>query len=314
MKLKNIYIHIPFCKKKCSFCDFSIYAVGNNSFKDPQLKKYFDEVLSDEYVDKLVNEIKIFGDNFGSKENLLKSIYFGGGTPTLLHPSKIEKILNTVSKYFSFNSQETEISIESDPNTFDKEKLNYLTDNIGFNRITMGVQSLDPKVFKHLNRSHNIEDTFKSIDLIKQSKFENNFGLDLIQGLPDQTVESAINDIKTLNNLNIPHLSVYMLSLENNSSLFRKYEKEYISAKKQNDIADMFCLTHDFLSKNYYEQYEISNFCKNSKYSVHNKCYWDGFSEFYGFGSSASSYFLNKRFKKPKSIKKYKEFVDKNFR
>jgi len=310
MKLKNIYIHIPFCKKKCSFCDFSIYAVGNNCFKDSQQKKNFDDILSEDYVEKLIKEINFFGRNFGSKDYPLKSIYFGGGTPTLLNPLKIEKIINSLSKYFSFNSRETEISIESDPNTFDNEKLNYLTDNIGFNRITMGVQSLDSKVFRNLNRSHSLEDTLGSIDLIQQSKFKNNFGLDLIQGLPDQTLESAISDIKFLNNLDIPHLSVYMLSLENKSSLFRKYEKEYNSEKKQNEIADMFCFTHEFLSNNHYEQYEISNFSKDSKYSVHNKSYWDGVSEFYGFGSSSSSFFLNKRFKKPKSIIKYYEFVD----
>lgn len=308
-KIRNIYIHIPFCLKKCSFCDFAVYAIGS---KQPN-KSFFDSKTSADYVSNLIAEIEFMGsyykDKFNFKESL-KSIYFGGGTPTLLETQYFEAILNTLSKYFKFNKQDTEISLESDPNTFDSAKLENLYD-LSFNRITMGVQSLDERVFKHLNRSHTLKNSIESIEVIKNSPFSNNFGLDLIQGLPEQSLESSMSDLSTLNKYQVPHLSIYMLTLEKNSSLFKKYKKEYFTESKQGEISDMFCASHNYLEANNYEHYEISNFSKKGKNSVHNKAYWDGFSEYYGFGSSASSYFLGMRFKKPNSIVKYYDYVSK---
>ena len=295
--IKNIYIHIPFCRKKCTFCDFSIYAVGS---------KFNNQDLYEKYITNLKNEIKFIFGNYLNYFGNINSLYFGGGTPSLIHPKFIESVIQEISKYCKF-SYDAEISLESDPNTFDKETLKFYSD-IGVNRITMGIQSLDENVLKNLNRSHSKTEALKSIELLKSSEI--NFGLDLIQGLPNQDIFSFENDLKFLSSLDVQHLSIYMLSLEKNSSLYKKYNKEYNSQIKQDLLTDMFIMSHQYLSSEGYEHYEISNFCKNNKISKHNKSYWDGLSEFYGFGSSASSYFNGKRFAKPSSISKYYQFIN----
>ena len=328
--IRNIYIHLPFCKKKCSFCDFSVYAIGNSS--NHHVNNHT-QTLYKNYIETLIKEVRYIGRKYpqlfnqiptdvNSKKN---SIYFGGGTPSLLPAEYIELILNEIKQITNFNFSDTEISLETDPGTFDDNKL--LTyHQLGINRITMGVQSLDPAVLVNLNRSHSLDETKMSLEIINRSKFRNSFGIDFIHGLPNQDLNSIKRDFEYLSKYIIPHLSIYMLSLEKNSSLFKKYDKVYKSTTKQEEIADMFIWTYNYL-KEKYDHYEISNYafkkvqnvdpvdqCNNylphNNHSIHNTSYWDGFSNFYGFGSSASSFFCGNRFKKPKSIKKYFKFVD----
>jgi oxygen-independent coproporphyrinogen-3 oxidase len=302
--MKNLYIHIPFCKRKCSFCDFSIYAVGKNDKSD------FNKDIYSKYINAIKNEISFIFTNFKSKFTNIETIYFGGGTPTLINPTHLEIILNEIKKHTTF-SNNIEISLESDPNTFTKDSLTYYK-QIGFNRITMGIQSLDRNVQRNLNRSHTIEDVYGSLSLIQNSSFVNNYGVDLIQGLPKQSIKSVMDDLRVLaGEYKVPHLSVYMLSLEKNSALYNRYNKEYSSALKQDELADMYIATHNYLKERSYDHYEVSNYCLSDKSSKHNIAYWDGFSQYYGFGLSSSSNFSNKRFAKPKSVVKYLDFIEK---
>ena len=207
-----------------------------------------------------------------------------------------------------------EVSIESDPSTFCSRDLE-IFENLGFNRITMGVQTLDEGIHQSLNRSHTIKDVYNSLDIIRNSKIlSNNFGVDLIQGLPNQTVSSAIYDIDYLSKI-VKHISIYSLTLEKNSSLYRTFKGEYKTKEYQDQQAEMFLQTHNLLISNkIYNHYEISNYALNSNYkdhkSVHNQLYWN-FDNYKGFGLSSSSKIGKFLYKNPISFKKYFEYVDK---
>ena len=149
---KNIYIHLPFCKKKCSFCDFSIHAIGSKYNQDE------DNDLFGNYTQYLTRELDYVLKNYNHMFSEIETIYFGGGTPSLLPEHHIDAILKTINKHVSF-SKEIEISLESDPATFNKNKV-MAYNSLGINRMTMGIQSLNPDVFKNLNRSHTIQDVF----------------------------------------------------------------------------------------------------------------------------------------------------------
>ena len=298
---KNIYIHLPFCKKKCSFCDFSIHAIGSKYNQDE------DNDLFGNYTQYLTRELDYVLKNYNHMFSEIETIYFGGGTPSLLPEHHIDAILKTINKHVSF-SKEIEISLESDPATFNKNKV-MAYNSLGINRMTMGIQSLNPDVFKNLNRSHTIQDVFNSLDILKNT-FKGGLGVDLIMGLPEQNISDILSDLKYLIAEDIKHISIYMLTLEEKSTMYRFFNEEYKKKSYNEKVADMYTSTYDLLVKMKYESYEISNFCKEGKYSRHNEAYWDGYSEFYGFGNSAASLFMGSRFSNPKSIIKYFNHVD----
>ena len=342
--IKSIYIHIPFCFKKCSFCDFKVHAIGKNI-----ANKLYNIELFDKYTNALIKEIELKSKILFNQQNLnnfyinyynninkhktfiktnnywnnkciysnIESIYFGGGTPMLFPSTNIKAILDTIKCNFNLTDN-CEISIESDPKTFDLDKLSYL-EEIGFNRLTMGVQSLDEKVLEKLNRSHIVSEVYKSIEIILSSKLlSKNFGLDLIQGLPLQNINSAIKDVNVLKTV-AKHLSIYSLTLESNSSLYNNYKRIYYSRNHQDLQADMFLESNKLLKstyncKNSFNQYEISNFAlintiNSNNYainheSVHNKNYWH-MKDYLGFGVSASSKVAEYILKNETKLSKY---------
>ncbi len=286
MMTKNVYIHIPFCKSKCKYCSFI-------SFTN------IDYIAT--YINKLIEEIKT--DYSGEK---LKTLYIGGGTPSLLKIEDLKKIINI----FNLDT-DCEFTIELNP---DDINLNYLKElqDLGVNRLSIGSQSFNDKILNFIGRRHDSQCIIKSIEIAKKCNF-NNISLDLIYGLPLQTIELIKTDLDTFLNLDIQHISTYGLKIEENSywgKIFneKNYQLELINSKidiPNDDIqAEMYELINDILSKNKFYRYEISNFAKKGYESNHNLNYWNN-NEYYGFGISAHGYINGNRYSNYETFNEY---------
>lgn len=269
-----VYIHIPFCEKKCKYCSFCSFSA---------LK------AKDEYINALTKEIKFF-----YKNEKLKTIYLGGGTPSLLDTKDIENIL----KNFNY-SPETEITIEINPHNITKEKLkNYRS--LGINRISVGIQSFDDEILKIIGRNHTTKEALEVIENIKKTDF-NNFSIDLIYGLPNQDMSNWINTLNMAVKLNPDHISLYGLKIEKGSYFYKFLPKKLPDDEMQ---AKMYETAINKLKEKYIH-YEFSNFAKDENYfSKHNCAYWEC-KNYYGFGLSASGYIENKRYTNTFNFKNY---------
>ena len=282
--MAGIYVHIPFCKKKCFYCDF--YSTINLQ-------------LIDKYVDTLISEIKL------KKYNLtvfaVSTVYFGGGTPTLLSINQLDKILTTIKETFRFTEKQ-EFTIECNPDDLDKDYLLGLK-KIGFNRLSIGVQSLDDGMLSFLNRRHNSEQAINSVLWAKEVGFEN-ISVDFIYGIAGQTEQQLENELNTLLSLPITHFSAYCLELENKSVLNKLRE-----LNKFSELEDYIVYRHYLkvlkCAKSYnFSHYEISNYAKKGFESKHNKNYWS-FKAYLGLGPSAHSYYGKKRCWNAPTLDKY---------
>lgn len=271
---KNCYVHIPFCSSKCNYCSFVSF---------PCLEKMTG------YVFSLLKEIS---ENYNCEP--LETLYIGGGTPSLLSVDLLSKLI----KKFNF-AQGAEITIEVNPEDVSREKIeSYL--KIGINRISMGVQSLDDNILKICGRRHSAQKALEAIDVISTTGCRN-LSVDLIYGLPEQTLEGFLNDTKRLMGCPITHISLYGLKIEDNSAFALKTPKNLPDDDAQ---ADMYIEVCDLLQKNGFLQYEISNFAKDGYSSKHNLNYWNN-NEYYGFGVAAHGYVDGFRYYNTSSIDDY---------
>lgn len=270
----SLYIHIPFCAHRCHYCDFNTY-VGKN-------------VLMNPYFDALINELRIV-TNLNSNITL-HSIYFGGGTPSLVPLSLYKNLIAEINHQFDL-IKNCEISIEANPSTLSREYLGGLK-QLGFNRISLGVQSTNNLDLKRLDRTHNIWDVLESIENIRKAGFEN-LNLDLIFGLPWQDLDSWNNTLSRAIQLSPEHFSVYSLIIEPGTPLNSWYQKGLISRQDQDLEGDMYEIAMNELSESGYEQYEISNWAKMDKerdYRCrHNLQYWLGFP-YLGIGAGSHGF------------------------
>lgn len=276
--IKSAYIHIPFCKSICSYCDFS--------------KMYYNSNFVNSYLNALSNEIK---EDY--KGEILDTIYIGGGTPSALSIDELKNlflITNTLNL-----SDNYEFTIECNIEDITKEKLELFKNN-KVNRISIGVQSFNNKILKYLNRKYDSEIILKKINLVK--KYFDNINIDLIYAVNNETIDDLKKDLKMFLSIDIPHISCYSLMIEKNTILYNKNE-EYISEDLDRLMYDTIEKT---LSSNYCH-YEISNYAKKGFESKHNLCYWNN-KEYYGFGLSAASFIENKRINNTRNLKKYIEF------
>ena len=274
----GIYIHVPFCIKKCKYCDFySITDIG----------------MMTSFVHALISEIKLSPHIFYHFD----SIYFGGGTPSLLSPQHISDIVQILVKQFHF-ADNIEITLESNPKTIDMELLRGFKD-AGVNRIHLGVQSFSDPYLTFLGRVHSAKDTIEAIKMIQKTGFSN-MGVDLIYGLPQQTVGQWRDELSYAASFLPGHLSCYMLTYEPGTPLEKELRKGKFNALPDAQTAALFKTTVETLSANGYFQYEISNFARTVKQangkpdtltyrSRHNQKYWN-FSPYIGFGPSAHSF------------------------
>ena len=270
----SLYIHIPFCFRKCAYCDFVSYSVN-------------DEVKHN-YVVKLLEEIEDKSKNYSGE---VQSVYLGGGTPTAISVSDIIAILDCVKKNYNL-ATDVEITIEGNPYTFDRAKLLELK-KAGFNRFSVGVQSFNDNELKAIDRLHSSEQAVESCKML--SEIFPNFSLDLMLGIPLQTMDSLNDSIEMAKSLNPSHISCYMLKLEEGTKLTAMVEKGLVEVADDDTVADMYDFAVSAFEKSGYMQYETSNFAKNNLVSRHNVGYWN-LQNYLGFGIASHSLYENRRF------------------
>lgn len=253
----SVYVHIPFCKKKCNYCSFV-------SFEDLSFQ--------DDYVKALLKEIEHY-----YKGEKLRTLYFGGGTPSLLSEDNFKRLLNS----FNFEKN-TEVTTEINPDSATLQYLKALNE-IGINRLSIGIQSFDDEILKNIGRLHDSKTAFNAIKDARNAGFEN-ISLDFIYGLPEQTLENFQNTLETAITLNPQHISLYGLKIEDGSKFAKKKPANLADEDLQ---ADMFLCTAQIMRN--YEHYEFSNFAQKGFESKHNLNYWDN-NEYYGFGIAAHGY------------------------
>ena len=270
MTNRMIYIHIPFCVKKCAYCDFASYCVRPN-----------DEIIR-RYVDALCDEIAMYAD----KDVSITSIYIGGGTPSFLYSGAVERIMCAVREHFTTDIM-SECSIEVNPGVVDDEKLREYLD-CGINRVSMGVQSFNDVELHAIGRVHSAYDAKQSYKLIR--KWVDNVSLDIMTGLPGQTLKSLESTLRQAVSLAPKHVSCYALTLAEGTPLYGDVLSGRATLPDEDLSADLSDMAWEYLTKNGYGQYEISNYALPGYECRHNVGYWEQ-KEYYGFGAAASGYF-----------------------
>ncbi|MBT5868736.1 MAG: radical SAM family heme chaperone HemW [Nitrospinaceae bacterium] len=277
MNSLGLYLHIPYCLHKCGYCDF-------NSHPENQAE-------AEVYISALLAEIDHYAVKL--KEKKVPTVFFGGGTPTILPPDHLDKILGRVKNRFDL-TQNCEISIEANPATVECETLEQIRLS-GFNRISIGVQSFDAEELKLLERVHNQEEIHTTVDRARQAGF-NNLSLDLMFSLPGQSPEKWKSHLQQAVNKKPDHLSAYGLTIEPATSFFKMQERGLLQLPHEDIQLEMLETTIGFLQSAGYEHYEISNYAKSGYECQHNLNYWNN-GEYLGLGAGASSYLNGERFK-----------------
>ena len=289
------YIHIPFCRRRCFYCDFPIYVVGNT------MRGETSRSIS-QYVEVLCQEIA----TIHTEGKPLQTIFFGGGTPSLLSTEQLQQILEILERKFGIDKF-AEISMEIDPGTFDKEHLQGYT-NAGVNRISLGVQAFQQNLLQSAGRYHSVSDIFTAVDLIYQSRIAN-FSIDLISGLPHQTVLLWQESLEQAIKIAPTHISIYDLTIEPGTAFGRYYKPGDRPLPTDETTVKMYRMAQDILTNAGYKHYEISNYAKPGYQCRHNRVYWEN-RPYYGFGMGAASYVRGKRFTRPRKTKEYYAWVN----
>lgn len=285
MKDCSIYIHIPFCDHKCIYCDFYSIITSDNITH---------------FLKAIKREIDYYSLKY-SQDRKIISIFFGGGTPSLIDPNYLYEILIHIKKRFLVDEY-AEITMETNPGTVDKIKLKRFKDT-GINRISIGVQSFDNDDLKFLTRIHNKETALATIYNASEIGFDN-INIDLIFNLPNQTKLKWLDNLQTAVNLPVNHISAYSLILERGTILNKLVLEGKVEIKDEDYDAELYEKTIEYLTKNGYYQYEVSNFTKPGFECVHNNAYWHH-KEYLGFGPSAHSFMDKRRWWNFSSLKKY---------
>lgn len=294
MKRVGIYIHIPFCARKCNYCDFYSLASGEDEKKS--------------YIEALKREIKEVSKKVNADYQVY-TIYFGGGTPSIIKADYIKEVLDVIRSHFKLYKDDfyPEITIECNPKTVDMDKLSIYKE-AGINRISLGLQSTDNDELKLLGRIHTYEDFLESYEMVRNSGFKN-VNIDLMSAIPNQKTETYEKSLNEIIRLGPEHISSYSLIIEEGTPFFKKYSENaplFSELPSEDEDREMYALTSEKFSKAGYERYEISNYAKEGFYSRHNTSYWDRVP-YLGFGAGASSFFENERYKNMANLKEYIE-------
>ena len=289
----GLYVHIPFCKQKCMYCDFPAYQ---------NLQDYYET-----YVYALVQEMDLWvSEHPESKERSIDTIYFGGGTPTELSIQQLQMIIDKIKSTFTID-ENCHMTIESNPGEVDLQYLTKLV-KLGFNRISFGVQTFDDKALTMLHRSHDGEKAIQAVYDAKEAGFTD-INIDLIYGLPRQTLEDIQHNLNIVKNLPINHISTYGLQVEVGTYLYHLVQKNLISIPSESIDESMYDTMMTGLKELGFERYEISNFAKGNSYSRHNLKYWH-YIDYLGFGAGAHSFYDGIRRSNNRNVMPYIQSVD----
>lgn len=289
--VRGVYIHIPFCHQICHYCDFN--------------KVFFRNQPVDEYIEALGKEIRMAVEKWPEQFTKIETIYLGGGTPTALSPSQIERLLELVAK--SLTVDVLEFTAEANPDELTMEKLKALK-NGGVNRLSLGVQSFDANLLQKLGRTHSNVDVYRAIESAVKAGFEN-ISIDLMYGLPGQTMEQWEDTLDKALAFGLPHYSAYSLIVEPKTVFYIQYVRGKLHLPGEEVEADMYGRLMEKMEKGGLRQYEISNFAKEGYESIHNKIYWDN-DEYAGFGAGAHGYMNGIRYANHGPIKKYLHSIE----
>lgn len=284
----ELYIHIPFCMKKCNYCDFLSFPSKAEG--------------REEYVQSLIKEIEQTGKVLDKNAYVVRSIFIGGGTPSLLSGEQISQIMMKVRESFLIK-EKAEVTMEANPGTLTEANL-FSYKEAGVNRLSIGLQSADDTCLHLMGRIHSWEEFLKSYELARKAGFEN-INIDLMSGLPGQTMSIYRKTLERVVALQPEHISAYSLILEEGTPFGESKEIQKKIPDEETD-REMYQFTKDILAENGYERYEISNYARKGKECIHNLGYWSG-TPYLGFGLGASSYFEGTRFSNEKDLEKYKE-------
>ncbi len=285
-KPSSAYVHIPFCTQICYYCDFSKVFIKNQPVYA--------------YLEHLIQETRSY------EIGKLRTLYIGGGTPTALSAQQLAYLLTELPKVMDLSEVE-EFTIEANPGDLDPDKIAVLKDS-QVNRVSLGVQTFDNKMLKKIGRSHQEQDIYDNIRHLKQAGFDN-ISIDLIYALPGQTMDQVKENVAKAIDLDIPHMSLYSLILENHTVFMNRMRRGKLPLPKEELEAEMFEYIIEELEKAGFEHYEISNFSKPGFESRHNLVYWDN-AEYYGLGAGASGYVDGIRYKNHGPIRHYLEAVE----
>ncbi len=284
-KSTSAYIHIPFCEHICYYCDFN--------------KVFLEGQPVDEYIQSLLTEIRLTLEKHPTKVS--ETIYIGGGTPTSLTAKQLDVLLTGIHRYLPTHTTK-EFTVEANPGDLTAEKLDVFKAH-GVNRLSMGVQTFDDRLLKKIGRKHSVQDVYDTIKLLEKKQFDN-VSIDLIYALPGQTLDSFRDTLTKALAFDLPHYSMYSLILENKTMFMNWVRQGRLELPTQEAETQMFEEAIIAMAQSGHHQYEISNFAKKGKESMHNLVYWDN-EHYYGFGAGASGYLDQKRYKNYGPIQHY---------
>lgn len=285
-KRTGIYVHIPFCIRKCSYCDF----VSNSKYE-----------LEDKYFEKLVSEIQSRCIEEDYKDKVINTIYFGGGTPSSVSSINIRKVVIALKEKFNLADLE-EMTIEVNPGTCNNDNIqNYY--EMGFNRLSIGVQSFDEEMLKIIGRIHNRADIYKTVELAKQIGFKN-ISIDLMYGLPDDSLSRLEKDLELAIDMNLQHISTYGLIVEEGTKFYDELKEGRLNLPDEELLLEMRKMINEKLFTIGFKRYEIANYAKLGYESKHNLIYWNN-DDYYGFGLNSTSKIDNRRYMNETDILKY---------
>lgn len=290
----SAYVHIPFCRRRCYYCDFPVAVVGDRSRGENSAR-----IAA--YVDTICQEIAVTP----ALGKPLETIFFGGGTPSLLSASQLTQVIETLIQRFGIQTN-VEISIEIDPGTFDFNQLQGYC-QAGVNRVSMGVQAFQPELLQICGRSHLVADIWQAVDIIRQVEVPS-FSLDLISGLPHQTIEQWQESLYKAIEITPNHISIYDLTIEPVTAFGRYYQPGVQPLPTDDTTALMYRQAQQILAQAGYEHYEISNYAQSGYQCRHNRVYWEN-RPYYGFGMGATSYVQGQRYTRPRKTKEYDAWV-----
>ncbi|MBW4642218.1 MAG: radical SAM family heme chaperone HemW [Goleter apudmare HA4340-LM2] len=290
----SAYVHIPFCRRRCFYCDFPVFVVGDR-------RRGETSGTISQYVEVLCQEI-VTASAFGQP---LKTIFFGGGTPSLLSTAQLEQILAALKERFGILAG-AEISMEIDPGTFDLAQITGYR-SLGVNRVSFGVQAFQEDLLKIAGRSHSLADIFASVELIRQVEIPE-LSLDLISGLPHQSLGQWQDSLNKAVAIAPNHISIYDLTIEPGTAFGRYHKPGANPLPTEETTVKMYQMAQQILTGAGYEHYEISNYARSGHQCQHNRIYWEN-RPYYGFGMGAASYVEGKRFTRPRKTQEYYQWV-----
>ena len=295
----GLYVHMPFCKQKCYYCDFVSYANKYNI-----VDRYI-QCLKKEII-QYANENKIMSKHGLEQKYVIKTIYIGGGTPSSIDELYIINILQKIKENFQIKN-DAEITIEVNPGTVNKEKLETYRE-IGINRLSIGLQAVQDEILKSIGRIHTFKDFENTYKYAREVGF-NNINVDLMINLPNQTLDNVKESVKAILNLKPEHISVYSLILEENTKLYEMVKSKQVALEPEEVERQMYWYVKETLEKYKYIQYEISNFAKSGFQSHHNIDCWNQ-EEYIGVGIAASSFIENKRYSNISNLEEYMDNIE----